>query len=508
MGLLSRRPFSIGSLFQNAQKQVSQSRGPAAKRLRRVELLEDRSVPAIIGGQVYPPSPAAAARSTVSGFVFCDDNGDGVRDAGEHGIAGVNVQIVRLGFRGGVVGTVQTDASGLYFFGNLPRASYGIVETQPADPAITQGGAHLGTINGAAAGRVRHANRIDVNLPAAVNAINYNFSEVCDDMEPPLGGTEEEPQPEPVEDDADCPVPAEAPMSFTQSGSVLNITGTSQGDVFRILSVGDQVTVSFTYLDGNNVIQNDTRTFDQSAITAVNIKGQYGDDTLIVDNGGAGRLLGVTVNFDGGLGDDTLRLRNGTAETQVYTAGQAEDTGSVTLTAAGGVRQTVNYSNIGLIADTVAAQSLMIVSNNFQQPISVLDGALWGADTTTRVTGIHRDKRVTICHHTGSQANPGVPITIARSALKAHAGHGDEILSDEPPTTPIEFANKGTVTVMGGNGGDFFLFDNPNTATGLTKLTLDGGNGRDAVDLQAEPVIVGVIVDVSKIEKRYGPFAP
>jgi ABC-type sugar transport system substrate-binding protein len=37
------------------------------------------------------------------------------------------------------------------------------------------------------------------------------------------------------------------------------------------------------------------------------------------------------------------------------------------------------------------------------------------------------DKKVTICHHTGSQKNPFVTITVSRNALPAHLAHGDTL---------------------------------------------------------------------------------
>jgi hypothetical protein len=37
------------------------------------------------------------------------------------------------------------------------------------------------------------------------------------------------------------------------------------------------------------------------------------------------------------------------------------------------------------------------------------------------------DKKVTICHHTGSEKNPFVTITVSRNALPAHLEHGDTV---------------------------------------------------------------------------------
>jgi SdrD B-like domain len=505
MSPLLRLPSSVRSLFGRSPETTRRRRTTARLWRSELEPLEERSVPAIISSQL--PNIAgggtsgAAPRSTISGFVFCDDNQNGVLDLdlGEHGIAGVTVRLVR---GAAVAGTVQTDASGLYFFGNLVRGNYRVVEIQPPD--VEQGRAHLGTINGVTRGRTIGPDRMTFFLPPGANAVDYNFSEICL-TEPPGGGTspgEEEPVPSGVEEDADCPIPDEDPAAFTVDGSVVNLTGTSGGDVFRLLQSGSQLTISFSSVNAAGAVVTQTQTFAAGAVTEVNVNGQFGNDFLVLDNGGG--LLGVTVNYNGGYGTDTLRLRNGVAETQVYTAGQAEDTGSVTLNGAGGVTQTINYEDIGLIADTVAAANMQIVGNNFQQPISILDGATWGTAVTTRVTGIHRDKKVEICHHTGSASNPAVFIDVGRPALSAHQKHGDEVLSDEPPAIPIEFANKTNVSIFGGNGGDFFLFNNPNTATGLAELTIDGGNGKDVANIQAEPLNVSVDVVLVNIEERSG----
>ena len=48
------------------------------------------------------------------------------------------------------------------------------------------------------------------------------------------------------------------------------------------------------------------------------------------------------------------------------------------------------------------------------------------------------NSKVTICHHTHSQKNPFVTITVSVHALPAHQKHGDTVgpCSEEPPTTP------------------------------------------------------------------------
>lgn len=61
-------------------------------------------------------------------------------------------------------------------------------------------------------------------------------------------------------------------------------------------------------------------------------------------------------------------------------------------------------------------------------------------------------KKVTICHHTHSQKNPFVTITVSRNALPAHLGHGDTI--GPCPTSKSKKANaphqrKGTHATKG-----------------------------------------------------------
>jgi hypothetical protein len=292
-------------------------------------------------------------------------------------------------------------------------------------------------------------------------------------------------------------VPDEAEASFATLGTaIVNIVGSSSADAVLVSQSGTQLVISFT--NGETGITT-TQTFALGTITKVNFFGQSGDDKLTIDNGGA--LLSLEVNYDGGLGTDTLHLRAGTALSETLTAGQAEDTGSITLNGTGGVLQTINYNDIGQIIDTVFAENFTITANNKQQPIEILNGSSRDEFTTTRVTGIHRDHKATICYHTGSAKNPAVLITIGRPAVDAHMrNHGDEILSDEPATTPIEFANKTNVTINGSNGSDSFLLNHPTAAAGLQKLTIDGQNGKDTLSKVALAAAVELVL--ASIERQ------
>ena len=57
---------------------------------------------------------------------------------------------------------------------------------------------------------------------------------------------------------------------------------------------------------------------------------------------------------------------------------------------------------------------------------SVLAAVAWGGPGASSQE-YQYDKKVTICHHTGSQSNPTVTITVSRNALPAHFGHGDTL---------------------------------------------------------------------------------
>ncbi len=112
--------------------------------------------------------------ASLSGYVYVDENADGVRDGGEAPIGGVTLEL--LDEHGDPTGvTTTTDASGFYLFDDLaPQATYGVAEAQPA--GYYDGLDAAGTAGGTAQ---NPGDRITGALLAAgFHAENYNFGEL------------------------------------------------------------------------------------------------------------------------------------------------------------------------------------------------------------------------------------------------------------------------------------------------------------------------------------------
>ena len=81
----------------------------------------------------------AVIPGTISGIKFQDTNGDGVRQAGEPGLAGITFFLDTNGNGALDLGeqTTSTDANGNYLFTNLPPRTYSVREVVPAGWALT-----------------------------------------------------------------------------------------------------------------------------------------------------------------------------------------------------------------------------------------------------------------------------------------------------------------------------------------------------------------------------------
>jgi uncharacterized repeat protein (TIGR01451 family) len=122
------------------------------------------------------------ARAAISGYVYSDNNWDGVFDAGDTGIAGIVLLLTGTDSQGNAVSlTATTDANGYYSFGNLPAGTYTV--SQPfVGGGYTDGANNLGTVNGAANGTVTDNSLAQIVLAAGDQGINYDFGYF-----PPLG---------------------------------------------------------------------------------------------------------------------------------------------------------------------------------------------------------------------------------------------------------------------------------------------------------------------------------
>src|SRR5690606_15454604 len=109
-----------------------------------------------------------APNNSVSGFVYVDTDDDGAFDAGEVGIAGVNVTLARPVSR-----TVVTGVDGSYLFDGLPDGVYTVSAEQPDgfdDRLVEQVALILGTL--------RADNSTLLPFTTLFRSQGYNFGEL------------------------------------------------------------------------------------------------------------------------------------------------------------------------------------------------------------------------------------------------------------------------------------------------------------------------------------------
>lgn len=122
---------------------------------------------------------AEAQPVQISGYVYRDNDNDGLREAGEAGIAGVEIQIVSIDtLVGSISQTTRTNSQGFYQFLSLPPGRYRIVETvQPL--GFLDGKESPGTVGNATRGRSTINDEItEIRLDGNENGIEFNFGEI------------------------------------------------------------------------------------------------------------------------------------------------------------------------------------------------------------------------------------------------------------------------------------------------------------------------------------------
>jgi hypothetical protein len=109
--------------------------------------------------------------ASISGFVWLDDDNDGVKDANEMPIQGAKVTVSWT--VAGVTKSISkyTDADGRYVLGNLAPGVYSVSETNPS--GYTDGKDAIGSKGGT----LSNDKISGINLGAGVNANGYNFGD-------------------------------------------------------------------------------------------------------------------------------------------------------------------------------------------------------------------------------------------------------------------------------------------------------------------------------------------
>src|SRR5207248_3027920 len=111
--------------------------------------------------------------ASLSGYVFCDHNNDGIRQSGEEAISGVTITLTGTNDLGIIVPIVTTtNASGFYSFTNLRPGTYKITENQPA--GYFDGKDTIGTPGGSTSNDMFS----NIVLTSSTNGVNNNFAEV------------------------------------------------------------------------------------------------------------------------------------------------------------------------------------------------------------------------------------------------------------------------------------------------------------------------------------------
>ena len=203
--------------------------------------------------------------------------------------------------------------------------------------------------------------------------------------------------------------------------------------------------------------------FQLSTIQQINVFGLGGNDTLIVDSSNGLINVGNGIRYDGDGGSDSLQLlQTGgpTRASDTYSVGPALGSGVSTIVGGGAAgTQTVLFENLSPVLDLVAAALLTVNATAADNAINYSVGALV-------TTGL-----VTVDEHEA-----------------------------------ITFANKTALTIDAGAGQDTINLNNPNTPTGLTSITVNGGDpaGGDALIVTGAGVAVSVNTATAAISGASG----
>jgi hypothetical protein len=197
-------------------------------------------------------------------------------------------------------------------------------------------------------------------------------------------------------------------------------------------------------------------------ITSLHVNLGDGNDTLTINNPGGGLLApsGGIFYDGGGQTGDALRNLGGTADSGVYTPGNAVDNGRLVHTL-GGTIQDITFNGLAPTLDTVV------------EPTFLVNG------------------------------------TPADNAINYAIGRNNADTADDPARGKItidnfefiQFSNKTAVTIDGLAGSDEINLNNSSTPTSLTGITVNGGDptGSDTLIVNGTAATVSVNITAQTI---------
>src|SRR5262245_18102681 len=160
--------------------------------------------------------------------------------------------------------------------------------------------------------------------------------------------------------------------------ATLTITGTAADDAIVITATGP---------DSGSYSINGGPAVAFSGVTQVVVTGEAGNDTLTIVNPDGGLFAPSNgISYDGG-GDpaDALEILGGAANDLTYKAGATHDAGTLMVTGDAGT-QTIAFTGIVPITDSVAAAMLNITGTAGADTIAVTEGGLVNGFQTTEVS--------------------------------------------------------------------------------------------------------------------------
>lgn len=122
---------------------------------------------------------AEAQRAQISGYVYRDNNDNGVRETGESGIAGVSIHLIPIDTIAPTpTRTTVTDSNGFYAFEDLVPGTYRVVEVeQPV--GLFDGQDSIGMVAGVTRGQQLANDQLDnIRLFGNESGVEYNFGEL------------------------------------------------------------------------------------------------------------------------------------------------------------------------------------------------------------------------------------------------------------------------------------------------------------------------------------------